>query len=82
MLLHFRCCFFFDHVPTEPGVCIKTAPVDLIPLAEVATGTVIVETKEGPVTVEANDFYLARGVQGEIWPITNAKVESGYVLQA
>jgi hypothetical protein len=29
---------------------------------------VTVQTLEGPETVRAGDFYLARGIKGEIWP--------------
>jgi hypothetical protein len=40
---------------------------------------VTVETMEGPVTVRAGDFYLAKGVQGEIWPYPKEKVENALV---
>jgi len=39
-----------------------------------ANQRVQIETLEGAVTVRAGDFYLARGVQGEIWPFPKEKV--------
>ncbi len=36
---------------------------------------VIVHTLEGDLTVRSGDFYLARGVNGEIWPFPQEKVE-------
>jgi hypothetical protein len=35
---------------------------------------VTIETLEGPVTVRAGDFYLAKGVKGEVWPYPKDKV--------
>jgi len=32
-----------------------------------------VQTFEGPVTVRAGDFLLAKGVKGEIWPYPKEK---------
>jgi len=50
----------------------------LVPLVNVTNGNeeclVTVETVEGPETVRAGDFYLARGIQGEIWPYPKEKV--------
>jgi hypothetical protein len=63
---------------TSPGRCVKSALTYLVPLALAVRGDedqmVTVHTLEGPVTVRAGDFYLARGVQGEIWPIPNEKI--------
>lgn len=62
----------------EPGVCMKRAVTMLVPLREVTEGDenrlVIVEAIEGPETVRAGDFYLAKGIQGEIWAYPNEKV--------
>jgi hypothetical protein len=62
----------------SPGLCIKRAVTLLVPLTEVASGDenqmVTVHTLEGPETVRAGDFYLAKGVQGEIWPFPKEKV--------
>jgi hypothetical protein len=33
-----------------------------------------VHTFEGAVTVRAGDFFLAKGVKGEIWPFPKEKV--------
>jgi hypothetical protein len=60
-----------------PGLCIKRAVTLLVPLVEVTNGDeeqmVTVHTFEGPVTVRAGDFLLAKGVKGEIWPYPKAK---------
>lgn len=60
-----------------PGLCIKRAVTLLVPLVEVTDGDedqmVTVHTFEGPVTVRAGDFLLAKGVKGEIWPYPKAK---------
>ena len=56
----------------RPGYCVKRALTYLVPLTEVTQGDpaqlVTVYTLEGPETVPAGEFYLARGVEGEIWP--------------
>jgi hypothetical protein len=65
------------YVETHPGIYIKRAPVSLYPLAELtkdAEQLVSVHTLEGVVTVRAGDFYLCRGVKGEIWPMPVDKV--------
>jgi hypothetical protein len=57
---------------TGPNSCVKTAVTELVPLTYI-TGDedklVTVHTLEGPETVRADDFFLARGVKGEIWPM-------------
>ncbi len=62
-----------------PGYCIKRAITLLVPLTDITAGDVdqpvTVHTMEGPVTVRAGDFFLAKGVQGEIWPYPKEKVE-------
>jgi hypothetical protein len=62
----------------SPGRCVKKALTYLVPLELVADGDedqmVTVQTMEGSVTVRAGDFYLAKGVKGEIWPIPNEKI--------
>jgi hypothetical protein len=56
----------------EPERCMKNAETDLVPMIDLTNGNpdqlVTVETLEGPETVRAGDFYLARGIKGEIWP--------------
>ena len=65
---------------TGPGICIKTAITELVPLVDVTEGEVdrmvTVHTLEGPVTVRAGDYYLARGVNGEIWTYPKDMVQS------
>ncbi|HEY2980520.1 MAG TPA: hypothetical protein VGJ22_05030 [Anaerolineales bacterium] len=63
----------------RPGYCVKRALTYLAPLVDVTGGDaekmVTVETLEGPETVRAGDFYLARGVKGEIWPYPKEKIK-------
>ncbi len=63
----------------QPGICVKTAVTELVPLTDVTEGDadqmVTVYTLEGPETVRAGDFYLARGVYGEIWTYPKDKVQ-------
>lgn len=67
-----------SYLMVRPGICIKSAITLLVPLAEVTNGDedqlVTVISLEGPQTVRAGDFYLAKGVQGEIWPYPKEKV--------
>jgi hypothetical protein len=64
----------------RPGVCIKRAVTLLVPMVEVTNGDedqlVTVQTLEGPETVRAGDFYLAKGVRGEIWAYSRRKADS------
>lgn len=64
----------------RPGVCIKKAMTKLVPLVDVTNGNademVTVYTLEGPETVRAGDFYLARGIYGEIWTYPKEKVQN------
>lgn len=63
----------------EPGICVKRALTWLVPLVDVTGGNpdrmVAVHTLEGIETVRAGDFYLAKGVQGEIWPYPKKKAD-------
>jgi hypothetical protein len=67
------------YIMTAPGLCIKRAITMLVPLADVTGGDedrkVTVHTYEGPVTVRAGDFLLAKGARGEIWPFPKEKAE-------
>lgn len=62
----------------RPGVCVKRAVILLAPLVDVTGGDedkmVIVHTLEGIEAARAGDFYLARGVMGEIWCYPKEKV--------
>ncbi|MEW6404489.1 MAG: hypothetical protein AB1649_22055 [Chloroflexota bacterium] len=63
----------------RPGFCIKRAITLLVPLTDLTHGDpdrlVTVETLEGSETVRAGDFYLAKGIKGEIWPYPKEKVD-------
>jgi hypothetical protein len=63
----------------EPGLCIKRAVTMLVPMKDLTGGDedqlVTVQSLEGLQTVRAGDFYLARGVKGEIWSYPKEKVE-------
>ncbi|MBI3162739.1 MAG: hypothetical protein HYZ23_09525 [Chloroflexi bacterium] len=60
-----------------PGVCVKRAVTLLVPMTDTTDGDddrmVIVHTLEGVETVRAGDFFLAKGVKGEIWPYPKEK---------
>jgi hypothetical protein len=62
---------------TRPGYCIKKAITFLVPLTDL-TGNpdreVTIMTLEGAETVRAGDFYLAKGIKGEVWPYPNEKI--------
>jgi len=62
----------------KPGLCVKRALTWLAPLSDVTNGDedrmVTIHTLEGPETVRAGDFFLARGVHHEIWPYPKIKV--------
>lgn len=70
--------FHDTYLITGPGRCTKKALTYLVPLTMVTDGDsdrqVSVETLEGMITVRAGDFYLAKGVKGEIWPMPVEKV--------
>jgi len=60
-----------SYVIISPGYCVKSAVTMLVPLTDLTDGDedqlVTVHSLEGPETVRAGDFYLAKGVEGEIW---------------
>jgi hypothetical protein len=61
----------------RPGYCVKKAVTHLVPLTDI-TGDpekeITIATLEGNVTVRAGDFYLAKGVKGEVWPYPKDKI--------
>jgi hypothetical protein len=67
------------YIVTAPGFCIKRALTLLAPLTDMTGGDedrmVTVHTLEGPETVRAGDFFLAKGVKGEVWPYPKQKAE-------
>ena len=67
-----------SYVIIRPGYCVKKAITWLVPLTEVTRDPdreVTVVSLEGPETVRAGDFYLAKGVKGEIWPYPKEKIK-------
>ncbi len=64
----------------RPGRGVKTAITYLVPLTDVTGGDedqeVTISSLEGSETVRAGDWYLARGVKGEIWPYPKEKKEA------
>jgi hypothetical protein len=67
----------------QPGVCRKSALTYLVPMTDLTNGDpdqeVTVHAIEGPQTVRAGDFYLAKGVQGEIWSYPKEKIGQAMV---
>jgi hypothetical protein len=66
-----------SYIIIRPGYCVKKAVTLLVPLTDI-TGDpnkqVTVVTLEGDETVRAGDFYLAKGIKGEIWPYPKEKI--------
>ena len=68
-----------SYVIIRPGYAIKKAVTLLVPLTDITKNPdqeVIVVSLEGPTTVRAGDFFLARGVQGEIWAFPKEKISN------
>lgn len=66
-----------SYIITRPGYCVKKAITLLTPLTDITHDPdqqVTVVTLEGAETVRAGDFYLAKGVKGEIWPYPKEKI--------
>jgi hypothetical protein len=67
-----------SYVIIRPGYCVKKAVTLLVPLTDI-TGDpdqmVKVVTLEGDETVRAGDFWLAKGIKGEIWPYPKEKIK-------
>lgn len=67
-----------SYIITRPGYCVKKAITLLVPLTDITHDPereVTVVTLEGSETVRAGDFYLAKGVRGEIWPYPKEKIK-------
>ena len=68
-----------SYIIVRPGYCVKSGVTLLVPLTEITNGDedlmVTVVSLEGPETVRAGDFYLAKGVKGEVWPYPKAKID-------
>lgn len=67
-----------SYILIRPGYCVKKAVTLLVPMVDLAHGNpdqiVTVISLEGAETVRAGDFYLARGVKGEIWAYPKEKI--------
>lgn len=66
-----------SYILTRPGYCVKKAITLLVPLTDITNDPdkqVTVVSLEGPITVRAGDFYLAKGIKGEIWPYPKEKI--------
>ena len=67
-----------SYVIIRPGYCVKKAITLLVPLTELTHDPereVTVVSLEGPETVRAGDFFLAKGIRGEIWPYPKEKID-------
>jgi hypothetical protein len=67
-----------SYIIIRPGYCVKKAVTMLAPLTMITENPeteVTVMTLEGAVTVRAGDFFLAKGIKGEIWPYPKDKIE-------
>jgi hypothetical protein len=68
-----------SYIITRPGYCAKSAITLLAPLVDLTAGDpdqmVTVVSLEGPQTVRAGDFFLAKGIKGEVWPYPKGKVD-------
>ena len=66
-----------SYILIRPGYCIKKAITLLAPLTEIVDDPekqFTIVTLEGAETVKAGDFYLAKGIKGEIWPYPKEKI--------
>ena len=71
--------FKMSYQEVEEGIYRKKATVDLVPLTDVTRDPdqfMIVHSLKGPLTVRAGEFYLARGVKGEIWPVSKEHIRN------
>jgi hypothetical protein len=67
-----------SYIMIRPGYCVKKALTLLVPLTDITHDPdqeVTVVTLEGAETVRAGDFYLAKGIKGEIWPYPAEKID-------
>jgi hypothetical protein len=74
--------FEASYLEVKPGRFVKRPLTYLVPLVEVTRDPnqhVMVHTMEGAVTVRAGDFYLARGMKGEIWPYPRDKADTSLI---
>lgn len=67
-----------SYILIRPGYCVKKAVTLLVPLTDLTGGDhdqfVTVNSLEGAETVRAGDFFLAKGIKGEIWAYPKEKI--------
>lgn len=67
-----------SYILTRPGYCAKKAITLLVPMVDLTHGdpeqSVTVVSLEGAETVKAGDFYLAKGIKGELWAYPKEKI--------
>jgi hypothetical protein len=67
-----------SYIIVRPGFCVKKAITLLVPMTDLTGGDpnreITVNTLEGAETVRAGDFFLAKGIRGEIWPYPKDKI--------
>ena len=67
-----------SYIIIRPGYAVKKAVTLLVPLIDLTNDPdreVTVVTLEGPTTVRAGDFFLAKGVKGEVWAFPKEKMD-------
>jgi hypothetical protein len=67
-----------SYIVIRPGYCVKKAVTLLAPLTDLTgdpDAQVTIISLEGPETVRAGDFYLAKGVKGEVWAYPKDKID-------
>ncbi len=78
-----RTIFENSYMAVRPGYYVKSALTHLASFDAIINHgdqRIIVHTLEGIVTIWAKDFYLARGIQGEIWPYPKDKADKSLIL--
>ena len=67
-----------SYVLIRPGYCVKKAITLLVPMTDLTDNDpermVTVMSLEGAETVRAGDFYLAKGIKGELWAYPKEKI--------
>jgi hypothetical protein len=67
-----------SYILVRPGYCVKNAVTLLVPMTDLTHDDpdqmVTVISLEGAETVRAGDFYLAKGIKGEIWAYPKEKI--------
>jgi hypothetical protein len=68
-----------SYILVRPGICVKKAITLLVPLTDITHGNpdqmVTVMSLEGAESVRAGDFFLSKGIKGEIWAYPKEKID-------